>query len=326
VFKVIVDNKKISINPIPTYLLKLTPKTAFTPTIIAQTLTQKTGTRTVVFDEQNLLNFVKYFATTKSNPFDLLAYTISLLYSSTWAPKSLLDDFLELFGLKIGFDFQKFPTALKKVFALFDHVLLIVFSDNTLENPYLSSIVIFNAEKEVIDLKIVESEKYRQLFNATSGDLSYRFNIVKESIEKDLEYRFKVSLGFDFRHLNESVSSRNIQALLNMNKIATQIPLIASLGGLFAGMKALGEEGSVQLDHSKFEGIVSSTPIESPIQKMQLPTFYDEFLKKGVICLIEDTPTTNQKIHIALDLFHDYLGLDIELLRTIVKSKNTKEH
>ena len=61
-FEIIVNDGKITINPLPTSLFSSFADQPTSPQKIAQYVQKKTGNRTVVFEEQNMTDFWDYYA------------------------------------------------------------------------------------------------------------------------------------------------------------------------------------------------------------------------------------------------------------------------
>ena len=112
-FEIIVNDGKITINPLPTSLFSSFADQPTSAQKIAQYVQKKTGNRTVVFEEENMTDFWDYYAENEIDYFEFLSRAIGLVYTSAWAPDSLLNSFIKLFGMEIGPGFKQIPLALR---------------------------------------------------------------------------------------------------------------------------------------------------------------------------------------------------------------------
>ena len=119
-----------------------------------------------------------------------------------------------------------------------------------------------------------------------------------------------------------------------MDNIAHQLPFIASVGALLAGMKALKVEEAIQSDedalltlynhHSEENEKIADQTDGFFKDRMKFVTYFDAFLKKGIFLLLNDDGPMN---HLRSPLYSKdgFLGFDMDAVREYIASKKDKK-
>ncbi len=329
-FRTIVEDNKISINPLPWKILKKCDEEKLTPNEIANLLYNVTGFRTqVVFDFQ-LLKILKEWNDSEHNVFDLFANLFSISYTSIWSPDSLLNEFLKLFGFELGKGAENFGMAIKVVIQYFQNLLIVVYKNGEDDRSY-NTLVKFSVKNEKPIINIIDTKPFSTYFKQHQDDSLSRLKGIKSAVEESLGVNFKGCFGFDIKILSESLSAKNVQALLSVNTMAHQLPFVATIGALFAGMKALGVEKAIKRDgiEEPFlrihkNGINEESSITS--NKMKFVNYFDAFLKKGILFISSDDRDMHQ-IRSPIFSKDGYLGMDAKALRELItkQKKNQKK-
>ncbi len=193
---------------------------------------------------------------------------------------------------------------------------------------FRGTITQLNYENGKTNLKLIESANYLSFFTQLKGELPEKFQALTAQIEADLEIHFGISLGIDLQVMTESISVRNIEAFLGVSNITRQIPLIATLGGLFAGMKAVGiEQGIQEINAPLIELNEDELDVDraSFTEKMKIVSFFDEFSKKGLLCIVDESKENLKRIRSPLYSKQGYLGLDMEALRELIANQQKND-
>ena len=60
-------------------------------------------------------------------------------------------------------------------------------------------------------------------------------------------------------------------------------------------------------------------------EKMKIVSFFDEFLKKVLLCIVDESKENLKRIRIALYSKQGYLGLDMETLRELIANQQKND-
>ena len=324
-FRTIVEDNKISINPLPWKILKKCNEENLTPKEMANLLYSVTGFRTQVIFDYQLLKILKEWNQSEHNVFDLFANLFSISYTSIWSPDSLLNEFLKLFGFELGKGAENFGMAIKVVIQYFQNILIVVYKNGEDDKSY-NTLVKFSVKEEKSIIDIIDTKPFKKYFKQHQDDSLSRLKGIKTAVEESLGVNFKGCFGFDIKILAESLSAKNVQALLSVNTISHQLPFVATVGALFAGMKALGVEkvikGEPFIEIYK-NGIKEESNLTS--NKMKFVNYFDAFLKKGILFISSEDRTIKKNID-KTSTKDGYLGMDAKALRDLItKQKKTKK-
>ena len=327
-FRTIVEDNKISINPLPWKIIKKCNEEKLTPEKMASLLYNITGFRTQVIFDYQLLKILKEWNDSEHNVFDLFANLFSISYTSIWSPDSLLNEFLKLFGFELGKGAKNFGMAIKVVIQYFQNILIVAYKNGEDDRAY-NTLVKFSVKNEKSIINIIDTKPFIKYFNQHQNDSFTRLKGIKNAVEESLGINFKGCFGFDIKILSESLSAKNIQALLSVNTMAHQLPFVATIGALFTGMKALGVEKAIKREgivepflRIHKEGIKEESSITS--NKMKFVNYFDAFLKKGILFIgAEDTDM--HQIRSPIFSKDGYLGMDAKALRELIKKQKKKE-
>ena len=316
--EIIIRDYRISINPLQNQLIKELHNTNLTLLKIAENVYNKTGLRTQVIDESEIYDFLKKCNEKNVDLFDIYTYLFELIYSTTWYPDSLLNSFLKLFGLKLGPGISQFNLAFRTVMNYFENVLIVTYQTNFEKKKPWATLVQMGVRNGKSFIKLIESKKFNNFFKNNPENTPETFKLFKEEVEKQLKTHFNACFGFNIDVLTESMSAKNVQALLSMNNMAHQLPFIATLGGLFAGMKGMKADSKelplIQIhDEQPTEDLTTD--------RMKFAPYYENFLKKGIF-FISDDEKAMESIRSPLYSKKGYLGIDLKVLRKLL-SKNT---
>ena len=327
-FRTIVEDNKISVNPLPWKILKKCNKEKLTPNEIANLLHNVTGFRTQVIFDYQLLKILKEWNNSEHNVFDLFANLFSISYTSIWSPDSLLNEFLKLFGFELGKGAKNFGMAIKVVIQYFQNILIVVYKNDEDDRSY-NTLVKFSIKGEKSMIDIIDTKPFIKYFNQYQDDSLSRLKGIKDAVEESLGVNFKGCFGFDIKILSESISAKNIQALLSVNTMAHQLPFVATVGALFAGMKALGVEKVLGAEKAPFleiykNGFKEESNLTS--NKMKFFNYFDAFLKKGILFISTEDRDMHQ-IRSPIFSKDGYLGMDAKALRDLIskQKKNQKK-
>ena len=319
--KFIITNHRLSVNPLPNVLFKEFYNKQVPLIQIAEKIHNKTGLRTQVIDEREIFEFLEKCNDPNNDLFDFFTFCFELAYSTTWYPDSLLNSFLKLFGLQLGPGIGNFNQAFRTVIQYFENVLLLTYQKNEEKNKIWATLVQMGIKDGKTFLKIIESKGYKKFFKKNTEENPDTFTQFTKEVEKEEKTHFKACFGFNIDILTDSLSAKNIQALLSMNHIAHQLPFIATLGGLFAGMKGMKADTKelplIQVyDEPTTENIT--------VDRMKFATYFDNFLKKGIF-FISDEEKAMKSIRSPLYSKKGYLGIDMEALRNLMVQNNQKK-
>ncbi len=325
-FRTIVEDNKISINPLPWKILKKCNEEKLSPKEMASLLYNVTGFRTQVIFDYQLLKILKEWNQSEHNVFDLFANLFSITYTSIWSPDSLLNEFLKLFGFELGKGAANFGMAIKVVIQYFQNILIVVYKNGENDRSY-NTLVEFSVKEEKPMINIIDTKPFIKYFRQHQDDSLSRLKGIKNAVEESMGVNFKGCFGFDIKILAESLSAKNVQALLSVNTMAHQLPFIATIGALFAGMKALGVEKAIKgepfLKISDENVIKEESSITS--NKMKFVNYFDAFLKKGIL-FISAEDTDMHQIRSPIFSKDGYLGMDAKALRELIsKQKKTRK-
>ncbi|MHA1720281.1 MAG: hypothetical protein ACTSXK_12220, partial [Promethearchaeota archaeon] len=284
VFRIIIEDNRFRINPLPWRIVKKCNDKQFSPEQIAEFLYNSTGFRTELIFDNQILKLLRDWNKSENNVFDLFTNIFSLSYTSIWSPDSLLNEFLKLFGFELGKGVQNFSRAIKVVIQYFENILIVVYKNGTEGNSY-NTLVKFSVEQDKFMINIIDTKPFKKQFSAHKDDSLSRLKGIKSAVEESLGIKFNGCFGFDIKILSESLSAKNIQALLSVNTMAHQLPFVATVGALFTGMKALGVEKVINGDEPFLEIYKNGIKKESTLtsNKMKFVNYFDAFLKKGIL-------------------------------------------
>jgi hypothetical protein len=319
-FRTIVEDNRISINPLPWKILKKCDEEKLKPKEIANLLYNVTGFRTQIIFDYQLLKILKEWNQSEHNIFDLFANLLSISYTSIWSPDSLLNEFLKLFGFELGKGAENFGMAIKVVIQYFRNILIVVYKNGEDDRSY-NTLVKFSCKQNKPQIDIRDTKPFIKYFKQHQDDSLSRLKGIKSAVEESLGLDFKGCFGFDIKILSESLSAKNIQALLSVNTFAHQLPFIATIGALFAGMKALGVEKAINGELLKIsDKKVVKKESNITTDKMKFVNYFDAFLKKGILFISSEDRTMHQ-IRSPIFSKDGYLGMDAKALRDLIKKQ-----
>jgi hypothetical protein len=326
-FKILIEEGKVAINPLPIHTLKAHIGPKIDGNAIAESMYKKTGIRTMVIDEPAIARFLTEYARPRTDyePFDVLISIFSLIYSAKWYPDSLLNSFLKLFGFELGKDMYKIPEAIQKILQYFEHALFITFFQHPRLKKITGTIVEIGIDQGKSQLKYLENKPFRKFFDQFGNNKLECVKQIKEELEKASNKQYSIVLGFDIAKIADSVSAKNMQAFLGISNMTYQLPFIATLGGLFTSIKALGIEQEQDAIVKIADTNQKSHDKGEDAEKLDLAKFYDEFLKQGIICLLDESKRQMMKIQSPFYSKQGYLGLDLEKMREIIKTRSKKK-
>ncbi|QEE16361.1 hypothetical protein DSAG12_02191 [Promethearchaeum syntrophicum] len=328
-FRTIVEDNTISINPLAWKIIKKCNAEKLQPKEIANLLYSITGFRTQAIFDHQLLKILKEWNQSGQNIFDLFADLFSISYTSIWSPDSLLNEFLKLFGFELGKGAENFGMAIKVVIQYFQNILIVVYKNGEDDRSY-NTLVKFSVKDNKPIIDIIDTKPFIKYFNQHQDDSLSRLKGIKNAVEESLEVNFKGCFGFDIKILSESLSAKNIQALLSVNTMAHQLPFVATIGALFTGMKALGVEKALKGEGEEEPFLQihkNSVEEESNLtsNKMKFINYFDAFLKKGILFIGSEDRDMHQ-IRSPIFSKDGYLGLDAKALRELIsKQKKSKK-
>ncbi len=327
-FRTIVEDNNISINPLPWKIVKKCNEEKLTPKEMANLLYSVTGFRTQVIFDYQLLKILKEWNQSEHNVYDLFANLFSISYTSIWSPDSLLNEFLKLFGFELGKGAQNFGMAIKVVIQYFQNILIVLYKNGENDRSY-NTLVKFSCKQDKPMIDIIDTKPFIKYFKQHQDDSLSRLKGIKNAVEESLGINFKGCFGFDIKILAESLSAKNVQALLSVNTMAHQLPFVATIGALFAGMKALGVEKAISgegIDEPFLEiyknGIEKKSNLTS--NKMKFVNYFDAFLKKGILFISSEDRDMHQ-IRSPLFSKDGYLGMDAKALRELITKQKQKK-
>jgi hypothetical protein len=323
-FKIIVEEQKFSINSLPMSLFKNCCGDRLSKQEIAERISKRTGLRTVVIDEKDINTFFEQYVEEKGDLFDELAKMIEIVYSSPWHPDNLLNSFLKLFDLELGEGIKDVHLALRAVVKYYQNILIATFQSPS-DNSVGGTLVNLWVKDRKYNMKLVNSNPYKKIFQDKTLTSFEKLQKLRELLENTLKIKFNVCFGFDIDVLSDSISTKNMQAMLGVNKMTAQLPLLASIGGLFASLKALGVEEEI---YDKEQPLVKLHKKESSKQapteneayaeeKMKFVNYFDGFLKKGILCIVDEGFNNINEIRSPIYSKEGYLGLDLKKLREL---------
>jgi len=328
--RTIIEDNTISINPLAWKIIKRCNEEKLQPKEMADLLYNVTGFRTQVIYDYQLLKILKERNQFEQNIFDLFANLFAISYTSIWSPDSLLNEFLKLFGFELGKGAENFGMAIKVVIQYFQNILIVVYKNGEDDRSY-NTLVKFSVKEDKPIIDIIDSKPFIKYFKQHQDDSLSRLKGIKNAVEESLGVNFKGCFGFDIKILSESLSAKNIQALLSVNTMAHQLPFVATIGALFAGMKALGvekalkgegeEEPFLQIHKNSIEEDSNLTS-----NKMKFVNYFDAFLKKGILFIGSEDRDMHQ-IRSPIFSKDGYLGMDAKALRELIskQKKNQKK-
>ncbi len=326
--RLIVENRKITLNPLPVHIYKPVHRPEVDVNKIAAEIYEKTGVRTMICDEKSIESLVRMIYSTENPNFlklvvDLYAWS----ENSSWYPDSLLNSFLKLFGFKLGNNLALLNDAFKLVVSNFENILIATYRiypevKEKSRTSYLT-LVHLTLERGEPTIRVINSESYMRYLNNPIIDPPERLKKIKDSVEKQEGISFKACLGFDINVLSDSISTKNIENMLKMKSIAHQLPFVASIGALFAGMKALKVEEAMETSDSLLK-ITEQEPGKLVEEPLKFKEYFDAFLKKGIL-FISDEEKSMGAIRTPIYSKGGYLGLDMELIRKIIEERSTPE-
>ncbi len=324
-FRTIVEDNKISINPLSWKIIKKCHEEKLSPKEIANLLYNITGFRTQVIFDYQLLKILKEWNQNEHNVFDLFANLFSISYSSIWSPDSLLNEFLKLFGFELGKGAENFGMAIKVVIQYFKNILIVVYKNGEDDRSY-NTLVKFSVKEDKPMISIIDTKPFTKYFKQHQNDSHTRLKGIKNAVEESLGVNFKGCFGFDIKILSESLSAKNVQALLSVNTMAHKLPFIATIGALFTGMKALGVEKAIKgeplLKISDANVVNGESNLTS--NKMKFVNYFDAFLKKGIL-FISAEDTDMHQIRSPIFSKDGYLGMDAKALRKLITKQKKIE-
>ncbi|WP_371803836.1 hypothetical protein [Candidatus Lokiarchaeum ossiferum] len=318
--KFIITNHRLSVNPLPNILFKEFYNIELPLIQIAEKIHNKTGLRTQVIDESEIFEFLEKCNDPSNDLFDIFTFCFELAYSTTWYPDSLLNSFLKLFGLQLGPGIGNFNQAFRTVIEYFENVLLLTYQKNEEKNKIWATLVQMGIKDGKAFLKIIESKGFDKLLKKNVEESPETFRKFTKEVEKKVKTHFKACFGFNIDLLTDSLSAKNIQALLSMNHIAHQLPFIATLGGLFAGMKGMKADTK---EMPLIQIYDEPTAENLTVDRMKFATYFDDFLKKGIF-FISDEEKAMESIRSPLYSKEGYLGIDMEALRNLMLKNSQK--
>ncbi len=314
--KITVDHHRMSIISLPNYLFKGLLSGSKSTSEIAQSVYEHTGLRTQIMESQVLSNYIKQYQETQMGMFDFFSILFEIVFSSTFYPDSLLNAFLKLFGLELGTGISQFSLAIKTVTRYFKRILIATYQDNTEDEsrPY-EALVEMQYEDGKYYMHLLNTQDYKQPFREPSTSKIDHLKKIKEAIELKNNVHYSGCFGFDINLLSEYLSAKNIQALLKMTVMAHQLPFIATLGALFAGMKGMKAD---QNGDSLLE-LHDEPPADDFVSdRMEIQNYFDGFLKKGIL-FIGDENKSMDRIRSPEYAKDGFLGIDMEALRKFLK-------
>ncbi|MHA1563201.1 MAG: hypothetical protein ACTSPA_13875 [Promethearchaeota archaeon] len=212
-FRIIVEDNKISINPLSWKILKKCNEEKLSPEEIANLLYNVTGFRTQVIFDYQLLKILKEWNQSEHNVFDLFANLFAISYTSIWSPDSLLNEFLKLFGFELGKGAENFGMAIKVVIQYFKNILIVVYKNGEDDRSY-NTIVKFSCKQNKPQIDIIDTKPFIKYFKQHQDDSLSRLKGIKTAVEEKFGLDFKGCFGFDIKILAESLSAKNVQALI----------------------------------------------------------------------------------------------------------------
>ncbi len=320
--KIVITNNKARLNPLPLYLLKGLFENNAKLKQIAQNIFKKTQVRTQVLDEEEILAFLDKLNDPSLEFYEFFTYLVELIYTTTWYPDSLLNEFLKLFGFQIGPGMTQFNIGFRSIVKYYESILIMTFQKGfENENPtiYLVNIII---NKGKTNIKLIESKdmlkivKDEQIIANPTIDL---YKKIQTAIEKEHNMKFNACFGLNIDVLKEYLSAKNIEALLNMKEMAQKLPILASLGDLFAGMKQIenNKNGNFNLNENKINQ-------EEDNEQMNFKTYFDNFIKKGIIFHSNYSKGKNGDMKPPLTSKDGFLEVNIETLGKLIFQDNLK--
>ena len=322
-FRFIAKNESLTVNPIPIEKLKIFGGKNFTNQEIALKIYNQTGLRTLVIDKEELAEYLNTYMNEQSDLLDLIARVASLFYSSSWYPDSLLNSFLKLFGLEIGTGFKILPKAIKQVIQYYKTTLLVTFLDNTEdEEEHEFTIVELVAKDGKTSMNLVESDQIvREMKQLGQIPRIQQLQFVKSEVEKLKNTSFTAVFGFDLNILSDSLSAKNMEAMLGISNMTTQLPLVASLGGLFMSMKALNVDDATNTQDNPMLDFSPQEDVDAPDEKMKFYSYFEEFLKKGILCIFDESRNSVDNFRLPIYSQEGYLGLDLEAIKKYLQNQ-----
>jgi hypothetical protein len=323
-FKTIVNDKKLTINPLPIKMLRKINGKGYTKEKMAEEMFNQTGLRTNVMTTQDLIKSLDLLKDPNINLFNIMGEFFTLFQSSYWYPDSLLNSFLKLFGFELGEGINKLPIAFKTVISYFKSVLIVVFQSEEDSKKPSEALVHIYLEDNNVKINLIDTTKLKDL--ETDADISPvdYLKALKTKLQSTSGKNFNACFGFDIDILADSLSASNMQAFLGIREMANQLPFIVSMGGLIASMKALGVEQAINTEddplvklYQEDEGDTepSEKPEISDIDTPKFKNYFDQFLKKGILFIVDDDKRDMKKIRSPIYSKDGYLGLDLEILR-----------
>ena len=236
--------------------------------------------------------------------------------------------------MELGEDFNKaIREGFRVVMDYFSDILFITYRISPPESKKKTFLTLIHLglKEDEIFLKMIDYKPYTKYLYGDYLDLSPvdRIKLIKENIENDVKVIFKGCFGFDINILSDIISPKNIESLLKIKNMSRQLPLIASISALFAGMKALNveetikKEGSILTISKSIEKTMEEQEEESKTvaEPLQFKKFFDSYLKRGIV-FISDESHTMKQIRSPLFSKEGYLGLDLDLIQELIKKKN----
>jgi hypothetical protein len=317
----IVEDRKFTINPLPVHVYAPTIRKNENLADIAKDLHEKTGLRTLISPLENVIALFGKIMEGKPNLLDVILKIFEWSEISQWYPGSILGSFLRLFGFKLGKDITQFSNAFNQVIKNFEDILIATFRIHGKKDYYKSyqTFIHLTFENETAKIKLIDSRPYKHLLEEKDINSVERLKKMKEEIEKKSGITFKACLGFDINILAESISTQNIETLLKIKNMAHQLPFVASLGALFAGMKALNVEDTLEGNGEILE-IAEQEQDNLIEQPLKFKEYFDAFLKKGILFL-SDQEKSMGNIRTPIYSKDGFLGLDMDLIRGQIEKK-----
>jgi hypothetical protein len=311
--RVIIQDHRLILTPLSISIMKGLYDSQDALEDIANKIYKKTGSRTLVLNEQDLQEYFARCNCPGVDLFRIITFTLELVYSKTWYPDSLLNSFLHLFGLELGPGVSEFYQSMVNVVKYFKNVLVISYRNSSSDETSWINFLHFYYQDEVAKIKLLELS-HISIDPATKSQSSpqYIFHL-KQVMEEQTGIHFNACFGFNVDLLTENLSVKSIEAMLQMSNISHQLPFIATLGALLVGMKGMKAD---QRDQPLIQPILSPSIEEEP--KMSLGKYFDAFLKKG-ICFLADENQAMSNIRTTEEVEEGYLGLDLKKFQDLLK-------
>jgi hypothetical protein len=321
--RILGEDDRLMMHFIPPYRMKAYMQWRNEPLKLADSLYASTEVPTLVLTGPEVDAFVENWPNLQTL-YQYMTNLLAVLVIGQSVPYNTLTEFLELFGLRLGSGVTQLPRLLNETFEYFGTTLI------TLINPKLrrvdATLEIITAGNNGTDhttLRFIPYHEFPEDVFVTGGD-SIDLKTVLASIKTTAEtltgHQYNVTLGININSMMDALATKNLNAIFGLKNMMFQLPLIASLGALFAGMQGLQAAGD------EFDGddnlVESAPPGESVFDeeiRAQARMLFDGFLKRGILAILKHPKKSFNQIRDPELAAEGYLGLDFDAIRKLIR-------